>query len=144
MNELEQALRTNRPFTYDYHATVVPVLFGPEYWLGGQKEKEAPDFLETFISDPSICRLYLGLSKLDRETAGDLRKSIPYARLKAFAHVLDFFGGMFEIRDGKAVVPGGQRSAAAWGELAGRLAGQGRGVLRQADRQGRRLAGQPL
>ena len=119
INELEQALRTNRPFSYDYHATVVPVLFGPEYWLGGQKEKEAPDFLETFISDPSICRLYLGLSKLDRETAGDLRKSIPYARLKVFAHVLDFFGGMFEIRNGKALVPGGQRSAAAWGELAG-------------------------
>ena len=85
---------------------MVPVLFGPEYWLGGQKEKEAPDFLETFISDPSICRLYLGLSKLDRETAEDLRKSIPYARLKVFAHVLDFFGGMFEIRDGKALVPG--------------------------------------
>ena len=28
-------------------------------------------------------------------------------RLKAYAHVLDFFGGMFEIRNGKAVVPGG-------------------------------------
>ena len=33
--------------------------------------------------------------------------------------MLDFFGGMFEIRDGKAVVPGGQQSAAAWTELAG-------------------------
>jgi len=33
--------------------------------------------------------------------------------------VLDFFGGQFELRDGKAVVPGGARSAAAWGELVG-------------------------
>ena len=33
VNDLEQALRTNRPFTYDYHATSVPVLFGPEYWM---------------------------------------------------------------------------------------------------------------
>jgi len=33
--------------------------------------------------------------------------------------VLDFFGGMFEIRGGKAVVPGGQRAAAAWGDLVG-------------------------
>jgi hypothetical protein len=39
--------------------------------------------------------------------------------------VLDFFGGMFEIRDGKAVVPGGQRSAGAWAELAGASPDQG-------------------
>ena len=117
VNELEQALRTNRPFTYDYHSTDVPVIFGAEYWMGNAKE--SPDFLELFISDPSLCRLYLGLSKLDRETGEALRKSISFTRLKAYAHVLDFFGGMFEIRDGKALVPGGQRSAAAWGELTG-------------------------
>src|SRR5690348_2258449 len=69
LNDLEQALRTNRPFTYDYHPAPIPVLFGPEYWLGSSKDKEASGFLETFISDPSICRLYLGLSKLDSETA---------------------------------------------------------------------------
>jgi len=70
-------------------------------------------------SDPAICRLYLGLSKLDRQTAEALRKQDSYTRLKAYAHVLDFFGGMFEIRDGKALLPGGARSAAAWAELAG-------------------------
>ena len=48
------------------------------------------------------------MSKLDPETAEELRKSIAVrARLRAFAHVLDFFGGKFEIREGKAVVPGG-------------------------------------
>ncbi len=30
LNDLEQALRTNRPFTYDFHPTTVPVLFGPD------------------------------------------------------------------------------------------------------------------
>lgn len=119
VSELEQALRTNRPFSYDYHPTKVPVLFGPEYWLGAMKEKESADFLETFLSDPSVCRLYLGMSKLDPATANSLRKGIPFQRLKLFAHVLDFYGGMFEIRDGKALVPGGDRSAAAWGDLAG-------------------------
>jgi hypothetical protein len=54
-----------------------------------------------------VCRLYLGLSKLDRGTAESLRKAVPLTRLKAYSHVLDFFGGMFEIRGGKAVVPGG-------------------------------------
>lgn len=117
VNELEQALRTNRPFTYDYHPSQVSVIFGPEYWMG--TAKEPVDFIETFLSDPSICRLYLGLSKLDRETAEALRKTDTYTRLKAYAHVLDFFGGMFEIRDGKAVLPGGPRATAAWTDLAG-------------------------
>jgi hypothetical protein len=119
INQLEDALRTNRPFTYDYHPTVVPVLFGPEYWTGGGKDKTQPDFLDTFVGDPSLCRLYLGMSKLDRETADALRKHVGFARLKVFAHVLDFFGGMFEIRNGKAIVPGGTRSAAAWADLVG-------------------------
>jgi len=117
VNKLEEALRTNRPFAYDFHPAVVPVLFGPDYWTAGSKD--AANFIETFIGDPATCRLYLGLSKLDRETAEALHKGDTYTRLKAFSHVLDFFGGMFEIRDGKAVVPGGAHAAAAWNELLG-------------------------
>ena len=128
INELEQALRTNRPFTYDFRPTAVPVLFGPEYWAG-PKDKEGANFIETFISDPSSCRLYLGLSKLDRGTAEDLRKAVTITRLKAYSHVLDFYGGMYEIRDGKAMVPGGQRSAAAWTELVGASPDQGAAFL---------------
>jgi hypothetical protein len=125
VNELEQALRTNRPFTYDFHPTQVPVLFGPEYWLPQEKGKAQADFLETFLGDPSICRLYLGFSKLDTETAEALRKAASFSRLRAFSHVLDFFGGMFEVRRGRAVVPGGQRSAGMWTELAGASPDQG-------------------
>lgn len=115
--ELEQALRTNRPFTMDFRPTRVPVMFSVDYWLG-PREKEL-DFLDVFLSDPSLCRLYLGFSKLNRETAEALRKAVPMQRLKAFAHVLDFFGGMFELRDGKMVVPGGPAAAGAWADLAG-------------------------
>ncbi|MDE3166496.1 MAG: hypothetical protein KGN36_11885, partial [Acidobacteriota bacterium] len=124
VNDLETALRTNRPFTYDFHPTQVPVLFGPDYWIPA-KEREGTSFIEAFISDPSVCRQYLGLSKLDPDTAQSLRKSASLTRLRAYSHVLDFFGGMFELRNGKAVVPGGQRSAAAWGELAGASPDQG-------------------
>ncbi len=116
--QLEQALRTNRPFVYEYKPSRVPVLYGADYWLT-PKEKQSGDFIDVFLGDPSLCRAYLGFSKLDPETAGELRKAIPIARAKAFAHVLDFFGGMFAIRNGKAIVPGGERSAAAWAELAG-------------------------
>ncbi|HXM40091.1 MAG TPA: hypothetical protein VN924_02500, partial [Bryobacteraceae bacterium] len=121
---LEQALRTNRPFTYDYHPARVPVLFGSDYWLSA-KEKETSGFLDVLLSDPALCRLYLGISKLDRETAEEFRKNIPMPRLKAYAHVLDFFGGMFEVRNGKAVVPGAPRTVAAWTELAGAPPDQG-------------------
>ena len=128
INELEQALRTNRPFTYDYRPTAVPVLFGPAYWLGTKEKEKNLDiagFVESLISDPSTCRLYLGFSKLDRETADSLRKTGSFTRLRAYAHVLDFFGGMFEVRGGKAVVPGGQRSAGAWADLVGASPDQG-------------------
>ncbi|MDX2178450.1 MAG: hypothetical protein SFV18_02580 [Bryobacteraceae bacterium] len=120
LSELETALRTNRPFNYDFRPTQIPVLYGPEFWLSA-KDKGAPEvsFVDFFLSDPSLCRLYLGLSKLDTETADELKKAIPVARLKAFSHVLDFFGGMFQIRGGKAVVPGAPRSVAGLTEMVG-------------------------
>jgi hypothetical protein len=122
--ELEEALRTNRPFEYDFHPVSVPVLYSAEYWMGGSREKEG-EFIDMFLSDPSLCRLYLGLSKMDRSTALALKEAMPVQRIKAFSHVLDFFGGMFEIRNGKAVAPGGERSAAAWAELVGASPDQG-------------------
>ena len=50
VTRLEEALRTNHPFRYDYHPTQVPVMFGPDYWTAGSKE---PDFLEGLLADPS-------------------------------------------------------------------------------------------
>jgi hypothetical protein len=116
--QLEQSLRTDKPFSYDFHPTRVPVLYSADYWISA-KEKAQGDFIDAFLGDPALCRFYLGMAKLDPETAEDLRKASTPLRLRAFASVLDFFGGNFEIRQGKAVVPGGARSAAAWAELAG-------------------------
>lgn len=115
--DLEQSLRTNRPFRYNYQPSEVTVLYGPDFWLTG-KEKQT-EFIDQFIADPAMCRLYLGISKLDPHTAEELRKHMPMQRIKSVAHVLDFFGGMFEIRNGKAVVPGGARASRGWTELAG-------------------------
>lgn len=121
---LEQALRTNRPFVYDYKPTAIPVLYGSDYWLSTIKEKQG-EFIDIFLSDPAMCRMYLGLSKLDPGTSEDLRKAVAASRLKAYAHVLDFFGGMFQIKGGKAVVPGSPRSDKGWADMAGVSPDQG-------------------
>ncbi len=116
--QLEQALRTNRPFVLDYHPARIPVLYDVDYWQSA-KDKTTGAFIDFFLSDPSLCRLYLGLAKLDPETAQALRAAIPAPRLRIYSHVLDFYGGMFQIRGGKAAVPGGARSEKMWAELAG-------------------------
>jgi hypothetical protein len=126
--QLEQALRTNRPFEHDFKPTRIAVIFGSEYWLS-VREKQAGEFIDAFLNDPSMCRLYLGLAKLDPETAADVRRAMPLQRIRAFAHVFDFFGGMFRIRNGVATVPGGARSAGAWAELAGVAPDQGAAFL---------------
>ena len=113
--ELEKDLRANRRFELQYAPTTIPVLYNAAYWLGALG-KENNNFLDGFLSDPSLCRLYLGLSKLDRPTAEAMRKQATAAKLKVYAHVLDFFGSMFEVRNGAAVVPG---SPQAWAELTG-------------------------
>ncbi len=116
--DLEQALRSNRPYAYDYHPSRIPVLYGQDYWLSA-KEKAQGEFIDVFLGDPSICRLYLALAKMDPAVSAALRDGSSVLKLKAFAHVLDFYGGLFEIREGKAVTPGGARSEKTWAELAG-------------------------
>ncbi|HYL38134.1 MAG TPA: hypothetical protein VEV17_19615 [Bryobacteraceae bacterium] len=116
--ELEQSLRTNRPFNYDFKPTQVPVLYTADYWLSA-KERQGGEFIDTFLGDPSLCRLYLAMAKLDPAAADELRKNTTLQRIRAYAHVLDFYGGMFQIRNGKAVVPGGARSEKAWSDLVG-------------------------
>ena len=115
---LEQSLRTNRPFTLDYKPTEIPILYGPDYWLSA-KEKQGGEFIDAFLGDPALCRLYVALSKLDPSVAEELRKNTTVQRIRAYAHVLDFYGGMLEIRGGKVLVPGGARSEKAWADLVG-------------------------
>ena len=62
--------------------------------------------IDYFLNEPTICRLYSATAALDPETAGQMRKDLPVGKAKIYAHVLDFFGSMFELRDGKAMVPG--------------------------------------
>ncbi len=116
--DLELAFRRGEEFHYPFGPTHVPVLFGRDYWLAATKGQDG-DFLDRFIDDPALARLYVAMSNLHRPTAVALRETVPVERLKDYAPVLDFFGAMFEVRDGVAQVPGGSRAAPAWQDLSG-------------------------
>jgi hypothetical protein len=118
LSDLERALQSDQPFSYPYQSTRADVLYTADYWMNA-KEKAQGNFLEALIGDPALCRFYLGMSRIDPETATALRAGMPTVRLRGFSAVLDFFGGNFQIRQGKAVMPGGAKSAAAWADLAG-------------------------
>ncbi len=116
LTELEADLRGNHRFELTYAPTNIPVLYGGDYWMNASGRAGQGDFIDTFLSDPALCRLYLGLSHLDRNTAEVLRKHDSAARLKIYAHVLDFYGSMFQVRNGAAVVPGSQK---VWASMTG-------------------------
>ncbi|MCB9383963.1 MAG: hypothetical protein H6509_05065, partial [Bryobacterales bacterium] len=114
--ELEDAYRRETAFHLDYKGTQLPVLFGPEYWVGAAKSKDPGSFIEAFLGDPLLARLYVAMSKLHRPTALALKEQIPAERLKNYANVLDFFGASFEIRNGQATYPGPEEF---WRKLVG-------------------------
>lgn len=116
--DLEQSLRTNRPFEYDMTPTSVPLLYGREYWsLEDPKKEKSP--IQMFLSDPALCRLYLSLAKLETNTAEIIRKDIEFEKLRAFSHVIDFYGAMFHVENGRVVTPGGAKAQAMWQKLVG-------------------------
>ena len=112
--ELEEAVQGKQPFEQSVQPVRVPVLFGPEAWLPSTE-----NWIDEFVSDRDLARLYLGLSQLDSATAELLFRSIGPQKLKAVAHVLDFFGASLRVENGRAVVPGGPAATRAWAQLAG-------------------------
>lgn len=122
--DLELAFRRGEEFHYRFGPTNLPVLFSRDYWLGAAKGP-SDNFLDTFIEDPGLARLYIAMHNLHRPTAEALRQTVPVLRLKDYAPVLDFFGAMFEIREGQAIVAGGARAQPAWEKLTGTRASSG-------------------
>ncbi len=117
--ELEDAYRREAAFHKPYPSSRLPVIFGEDYWLSATRRKGARPFVDTLLGDPALARLYVAMAGLHEPTAAALRREVPAERLKDFAHVLDFFGGSFEIQGGKAVVPGGKRTESTWTALVG-------------------------
>jgi hypothetical protein len=119
---LEQTLQGGNPFTYDFPATRVPVLFGEAEWMNAGSKNDQQynkDLVDTLIHDPAMARLYWAMSKLDAETREVLRSSVGLKKLIPDAAVLDFYGAYLRIRGGRVIVPGGEPAEAAWKNLVG-------------------------
>lgn len=115
LTQLEEDLRANHRFELNYAPTPVPVLYDAAYWRAAAGGASG-DFLDAFTSQPGLCRLYLGLSHSDDLVAEVLRRQMPADRLRLYANVLDFYGGMLRIENGSVVVPGLPK---AWASIAG-------------------------
>lgn len=115
--DLELAFRSERGFELPYAPTYFPVKFSQEYWMEMASRRAKGGFIETLLRSPVMARLYVALSKMHPPVALALKGEIASERLLDVANVLDFFGGMFEMRDGKAVLPGGRRTKAVWEKL---------------------------
>lgn len=129
--DLEQAFRQERAFELPYKSTHLPVLFGKDYWMGIVRRKAEGDFVDNLLANPIMARLYVALGKIHRPTALALREKIGSERMLDFANVLDFFGGMFELKEGKAVVPLGPKARDVWHKLVGVSSDQGAEFLQR-------------
>ncbi|MBV9625077.1 MAG: hypothetical protein JOZ14_13980 [Acidobacteria bacterium] len=118
---LEDALRQDKPFSYKFPQTQVPLLFTEKDWkdLVKNNRKENYGLVELLLRHPLLARLYWAVSRTDAETATALVDSVGLKKLLPLAADLDFYGSHISIRSGRVEVPGGSQAESAWKELVG-------------------------
>ncbi len=116
--DLEETLRSGKPFDVPFAPTKVPVLFKSSDWV--QKKKNADrGVIDSILRDPDLARLYWAMSRMDAETGQFLWQSMGPKKLILGAAVLDFYGSQISIRSGRVIVPGGVAAETAWKDLVG-------------------------
>jgi len=118
LTALEEALEKDRPFTYSFRGTMVPIILPEQDWLSATTWKREPhaNLLDTLLHDQDLDRLYAALAKCDEETRVALDHSPGLKRLVSFAAVVDRYGSQITIRSGKVMVPGAENE---WEDLVG-------------------------
>jgi hypothetical protein len=118
---LEESLRENKPFSYPYPISRVPVLFGESEWtrLVKNDSRWRTTLVEALLHHPTLSRLYWAFSRMDPETRDSLKDSPGLGKLLPYAADLDFYGNHILIRSGRVMVPGGAAAEPGWKELIG-------------------------
>jgi len=121
--DLEETLRTGKPFSYAYPSSQVPSIFGSGDWEVDEKAESKKgnrnDPLDALLRDPQQARLYWAMSRIDPETVKALRQNPGIHKLLPYSAVLDFYGSQISIRGGRVVVPNAPASENAWKDLVG-------------------------
>ena len=116
--DVEQALLHGKPFTMDYPSTRVPLIYSKRDWTGKEESKDT-DVVDSLAADPTLSRLYWGLSRVDEAARDALGRSVGIGRMLPMASVIDFYGSNLAIRAGHVAVPGGSEAEPAWKKLVG-------------------------
>lgn len=116
--DLEEALRSGKPFETPYASTKVPVLYKSSDWVLNKKNANR-GVVDSILRDPDLARLYWAMSRMDTETGEFLWQSLGLKKLILGAPVLDFYGSQISVRSGRVLVPGGTASENAWKDLVG-------------------------
>ena len=118
--EVESAFRAGkrRPAALSLDATAA--LYGQEFWRADVSQEGRGRFSGAVSQRPGGGAAVRGVvADAPAHRRNCCARKSRSSGSKNYANVLDFFGGMFEIRDGKALVPGGARTEAVWGDLVG-------------------------
>jgi hypothetical protein len=118
LTNLEEALRSGKPFAYPFPSSKAPVLFTVKDWTRLDPDQK-DDLLDSLLAHPDIARLYWGLSRMEDHTRAFLKQSMGLEKLVPLAGVIDFYGGYLYLQSGRVVVPGGIAAEPAWKSLVG-------------------------
>ncbi len=119
---MQDALQSGRPFDLEIVDEKVPILFGESAWMEAADSRGAlpGGVAEALASNPGLARLYVSLSALESDTALQIRRAVGLKTLaENYSVTLFHFSSAILIRDGRVVVPGGEKAEATWQSLAG-------------------------
>jgi hypothetical protein len=116
--DLQLALQQGKPFSTAYASTRVPLIYTKADWTGKQESTDI-DVVEALDHNPSLARLYWGLSRVDNNARRILLQNGGVQKMLPYASVLDFYGSTLAVRDGRVAVPGGSAAESAWKKLVG-------------------------
>ena len=119
LSDLEEALRTGKPFVLPFSSSHVPSIFASQDWSRITGTPQGSDAIDSILLHQNVARLYAAFSRLDSQTRSALYQSPGLGKLLKFSDVLDFYGRHICIRNGRILVPGGPPAEEAWKELVG-------------------------